>query len=99
MQLTKKKKIILTIIILVFFSGFIIFFNIPLPKALFENPIEKSTQIFDREGELLYEIRPSDYGLNTQINLNQIPTQIIQALLLTEDSDFYFHIGTSIQAK
>ncbi|MDX2159947.1 MAG: PBP1A family penicillin-binding protein [bacterium] len=57
-----------------------------------------STRIFDREGRLLYEIlADSDHGgRNLPIPLEQIPPHCIQAVISTEDANFYDHPGVDL---
>lgn len=70
-----------------------IFWDIPLPDKLSQNqPV--STQIFDRNGELIYEIYASER--RTPIDLTQIPEHLKQATIAIEDKDFYNHSGFSI---
>lgn len=72
-----------------------IFADLPSPKRLEGQSYPVSTQIFDRSGILLYEIYADTN--RTPIPLNSIPSEVIQATLAIEDSNFYHHFGFSFQ--
>ncbi len=55
-----------------------------------------STRIFDRNGQLLYEILPPEGGRNTALALTSIPQHCQQAVIATEDANFYSHPGVDI---
>jgi 1A family penicillin-binding protein len=55
-----------------------------------------STRIYDRYGILLYEILPTGGGRNTAIPLAQIPQQCQNAVIATEDANFYSHPGVDL---
>ncbi|MBI5666825.1 MAG: PBP1A family penicillin-binding protein [Chloroflexi bacterium] len=55
-----------------------------------------STRIYDRNGQLLYEILPPEGGRNTALALNEIPQHCIQATIATEDANFYSHPGVDV---
>jgi len=65
--------------------------NLPSPNKLLTRDVELSTRIFDRNGELLYDI----YGEKnrTVVRLEEISPYLVQATLATEDADFYKHQG------
>lgn len=52
-----------------------------------------TTQILDREGNLLWEIIDPSGGRRTTINLDQISPYLIQATVATEDRFFYNNVG------
>jgi 1A family penicillin-binding protein len=52
-----------------------------------------TTQILDREGNLLWEIIDPTGGRRTNISLNQISPYLLQATLATEDRYFYVNVG------
>jgi penicillin-binding protein 1C len=52
-----------------------------------------STRIFDRHGRLLYEILPPDQGRNVVLALDDIPQHCQNAVIATEDANFYRHPG------
>lgn len=59
-------------------------------------PPVQTTRIFDRYGNLLYEV--SDEGRRTIISLDQAPITLIQATVATEDKNFYGHGGVDLEA-
>lgn len=59
-------------------------------------PPVQTTRIFDRYGNLLYEL--SDEGRRTIISLDQVPVALIQATVATEDKNFYGHGGVDLEA-
>ncbi|MBK9123258.1 MAG: transglycosylase domain-containing protein [Chloroflexi bacterium] len=52
-----------------------------------------STRIFDRNGQLLYEILPPEQGRNTPIAYDDIPDHCVNAIVATEDANFWSHPG------
>jgi 1A family penicillin-binding protein len=66
--------------------------DLPRPESFTEKQSVQSTKIFDRTGKiLLYEI----YGeeKRTLVPLSSIPEYMKQAVIATEDSNFYNNIG------
>lgn len=55
-----------------------------------------STRIFDRDGALLYEILPPEQGRNTPIAFEDIPPNCVNAVIATEDANFYAHPGVDL---
>lgn len=69
-----------------------LFWGIPLPINLATSqPV--STQIIDRNGEVIYEIFKSKR--RSPINLSEMPLHVKQATIAIEDKDFYKHQGLS----
>jgi penicillin-binding protein 1C len=52
-----------------------------------------STLIYDRQGELLYEIADPQHGRRTRVPLDQISPHLRDATVATEDPNFYQHPG------
>jgi 1A family penicillin-binding protein len=52
-----------------------------------------SSQIYARDGSLLYELIDPHGGKRQKISFNQIPDILIRATLDTEDPNFYLHPG------
>lgn len=70
--------------------------DFPRPEVFTERQLAQSTKIYDRTGEvLLYEI----YGEEKRswTSLENIPKYLQQAVVATEDSRFYEHIGIDIK--
>lgn len=77
---------------LVLFAGIFYYFilrDLPSPTKLTSSAIPQSTQIFDRNGILLYTIY--DKKNQTFIPLTTIPKTVQQATIAIEDKDFYRH--------
>ncbi len=57
-----------------------------------------STRIYDRNGTLLYEILADSEtgGRNTAIPLESIPQHCLDAVIATEDANFYNHPGVDV---
>ncbi|MCL4419023.1 transglycosylase domain-containing protein [Patescibacteria group bacterium] len=88
----KNKKLIKVIIpVFVLFLLFFIFIlkDLPSPTRLSSSELPQSTQIFDRNGVLLYTI----YARKNQtfVPLSIVPKQVRQAAIAIEDKDFYLH--------
>ncbi|MEL7434978.1 MAG: transglycosylase domain-containing protein, partial [Chloroflexota bacterium] len=52
-----------------------------------------STRIYDRHGALLYEILPPEQGRNRVIALDEIPDVCVEAVIATEDANYWSHPG------
>ena len=73
------------------------FFLWPLPDNI-TNPVNlESTNILDRNWNLLYTVRKHDFGIQDKISFDDIPEQIISSLIAVEDRSFYSHFGISIK--
>ena len=87
------KKPIFWILAIVIFCFLLFYFfilkDLPLPSKLASPYTPQSTQIFDRNQELLYTI----YSKKNQtfIPLESIPKYMQQATIVIEDKDFYRH--------
>jgi penicillin-binding protein 1C len=91
-----KIKLILTIVFVVFLLGIggLIYLlrDLPSPKNLTSNGnYNVSTQIFDRNGVLLYEIYADEN--RTPISVSDLPDYVGQAAIAIEDRRFYNHFG------
>lgn len=98
----KKSKIFLVFkfsfffLLFFIFSIFGLFFyyvkDLPRPEKFLERPFIQSTKIYDRTGQiLLYEL----YGEEKRslVSLEKIPQYLKQAVILSEDANFYHHFG------
>jgi len=91
-RFTKKKRYsvptsFLFLLIALFFI--FIFRDIPSPTKLSSLSIPQSTQIFDRNGKLLYSIYANQN--RTFVPLSSIPKSMQQASIAIEDKSFYQH--------
>ncbi len=69
--------------------------DLPRPEKFSEKQFIESTKIYDRTGEIvLYDI----YGeeKRTYVSLNEMPEHLKQAVIATEDANFYNHFGIDI---
>jgi membrane peptidoglycan carboxypeptidase len=87
-------------LLVIFFIGLVIFVffikDLPRPEIFTEKQFIESTKIFDRTGKvLLYEI----YGEEKRIivDLDYIPEYLQQAVIVTEDTNFYNHSGIDFE--
>ena len=53
----------------------------------------ETTRIYDRNGDLLYELLDPNAGRRTYVPLNQISPYVIAATIATEDKEYYSHPG------
>jgi penicillin-binding protein 1C len=53
----------------------------------------ETTRIFDRNGNVLYEILDPNAGRRTYVRLNEISPYLVAATIATEDKSFYSHPG------
>ncbi len=99
---TRRIKIISTLIMAGFgffvfgLLGLIITFGVvakdlPSPTKLQTRDQKLSTKIFDRNGELLYDIYGDEN--RTLVTLDKIPKELKNATLAIEDKNFYQHEG------
>lgn len=65
--------------------------DLPSIKSLTDSPPSLSTKIYDRNGELLYQIYKDEN--RSLISLSDLPDYLIQATLSAEDKNFYNHFG------
>jgi 1A family penicillin-binding protein len=81
--------IVLMVVVLIYFIT-----QIPSPDQLSSRDIAQATKIYDRNGELLYDIFENQN--RTPIKLEDIPEVVKQATISIEDKDFYQHKGFDI---
>lgn len=81
--------------LLILFSS-VIFFATQVPSSsdLVNRDIAQATKIYDRGGELLYDIYQDQN--RTPIKLSEVPIFVREATIAIEDKDFYKHGGFSI---
>lgn len=88
--------IVLTAFFAVFtYSTYILFKDLPSPDRLVNEKPRVSTKIYDRNGEVLYNIYKEEN--RTPVTLNNIPLRVRLATLAIEDAEFYHHPGFSIR--
>jgi 1A family penicillin-binding protein len=65
--------------------------DLPSPDSLIERDVELSTKIYDRNGELLYDVHgEKDRVL---VKLDDVPPYLKEATIAIEDKNFYQHKG------
>jgi penicillin-binding protein 1C len=90
----RYRKTIIFLLILCLTGGLLyLFWDLPAPWRLTSWPYPVSTQIFDRNGQLLYEIYADQN--RTPMSLADLPESIKWATIAAEDKDFYSHHGVS----
>lgn len=82
-----------TLLILTLLSYIYIAYFLPIPDSLTIRPHHLSTKIYDRHGSLLYEVLSPGQGRKTYLALSEMPPEFLQAIIASEDTDFYHHIG------
>ncbi len=87
--LLKYWKIILPVVVLVGAFYWFILRDLPSPIKLSSSTIPESSQIYDRNGKLLYNIYSSKN--QTFVPLTSLPKYVPQASIAVEDQDFYKH--------
>lgn len=70
-----------------------LFGDIPPLHTIETRMVLPTTQILDRNGQLLYEIIDPNAGKQINLSLDSLPQTCIQATIATEDSRFYQHPG------
>lgn len=66
--------------------------DLPDPDRLTDRKVAQSTKLYDRTGQhLLYEVFADQK--RTMVTLEQIPENLINGVIATEDSQFYEHKG------
>lgn len=73
------------------------FFLWPLPAAFNAPAPGASLRILDREGRLLYSVRPPETGEREAIVFSDIPPPLVETLLTSEDRTFFTHHGVSVR--
>jgi membrane peptidoglycan carboxypeptidase len=70
--------------------------ELPSPKNLTSSEhYAVSTQIFDRNGELLYEVYGNEN--RTPIDIKNLPEHLLQATIAIEDKNFHRHHGLDVR--
>lgn len=65
--------------------------SLPNPKQLAFRDISQTTKIYDRNGQLLYQIYANQN--RTLVPLSFIPKSLVDATIAIEDKDFYRNLG------
>lgn len=80
-------------LIILVHNGYTFVISLPNPKLIGNVNFPVSTQIYDRNGKLLYDVfRDQD---RTPVKVSKLPDHVIHATLAIEDRNFYNHNGIS----
>ena len=73
--------------------------QLPLLNGVASHSLFQSTHIYDRNGQLLYELynQQNGYGRRTYINYADIPSVLVNATVAAEDHTFWQNNGVDIQ--
>ena len=87
--------IIIICIMIVLFIFLYYIKDLPRPEVFTENEINQVTKIYDRNGEILLS---SIYGeeKRTYVSLSEMPDFLKNAVIASEDSNFYNHFGLDV---
>ncbi|KKQ55723.1 MAG: Penicillin-binding protein, 1A family [Candidatus Woesebacteria bacterium GW2011_GWB1_38_5] len=94
--LNKRLRLIIILILLISLASFStwLFWGLPLPTKLLESKVPVSTKLYDRNGELIYEIYADKRS--SPVIVDELPEHVVEATIAIEDKDFYKHHGFSI---
>jgi penicillin-binding protein 1C len=98
LRLWQKAAVLSGLMILLIGMGLSVwlFTDLPAIEDLEAGLALPSTRIYDRNGQLLYEILPPEGGRNTPLPLEAIPQHCVNAVIATEDANFYSHPGVDV---
>lgn len=74
-----------------------LFHDLPSPSSITDQFIVPSVRITDRHGRLLYDVVDADNGRHLNLPLEQIPTDLKNATIATEDRNFYTNPGVDFE--
>lgn len=99
--ITKKRSIsfiLSTLTILIIYTWIVIKFTseIPSPVNLYNIAKPVTTEIFDRNGVLIYRIY--DEKNRSFVKIQELPKDVINATIAIEDKNFYHHFGIDLLA-
>ncbi len=69
---------------------------VPIPAALYHPPVQ-SRELLDRHGQTLREVRV-DEPFSREVRFDEVPANVVQALLAAEDKRFFRHSGVDLLA-
>ncbi|HFB52346.1 MAG TPA: penicillin-binding protein, partial [Anaerolineae bacterium] len=96
------RRFFLLIAILILAAGTAVYrwllVDLPHPDQLYRRASAPSTNIFDRNGVLLYQINDPHQGYHTPLTLDDIPQACVNATIATEDATFFSNPGFDTRA-
>ncbi|MCA1553012.1 MAG: transglycosylase domain-containing protein, partial [Chloroflexi bacterium] len=72
--------------------------DLPSTEKLAKTDLFQSTRIYDRNGDLLFELYDPHDGRRTLVTIDQVPDVVKEATIATEDPTFYTNQGVDVQA-
>lgn len=93
LSILRKNKKLAFLLGLTLSAGFLLwlFWDLPWPNKLTSHPFPASTLIYDRNGNLLYEIYAEKNRV--PVKLSELPPYVKWATIASEDKNFYRHHG------
>lgn len=89
------RYILMTLALIILATFFYIAKDLPSPANLTsQENYPVSTQIFDRNGQLLYEIYAEENRI--PVSIDKLPPYVTQATIAIEDKKFYHHLGIDL---
>lgn len=101
-RLSKKTKIAIGLAAFIIFTfSYTVFiltaaYALPSPTRLSSSPLPITTEIYDRNGILLYRLYEDRN--RTLVKLPEVPKNLINATIAVEDRNFYHHFGVDFPA-
>jgi penicillin-binding protein 1C len=94
-----KKLLIASLLLLITALAvwFYFFHDLPRVDSLPTHLIQPSVRITDRNGQLLYEILPTEGGRNAVLSFASIPQCMKDATIAVEDRNFYTNPGVDVE--
>ena len=71
--------------------------QLPLLNGIANRTTFQTTRIYDRNGQLLYELNDPHYGRRTYVNYNDISPNLVNATIAAEDHTFWSNSGVDFQ--
>jgi len=82
------------LIFIMIYQSYLFVKGLPSPDNIGKVNYPLSTHIYDRNGQLLYEVYREQN--RTQVELKELPDFVIKSTIAIEDKDFYKHNGVAI---
>ncbi len=94
-----KKRLLLSLLfaIVILATWLYFFHDLPRVDSLSAHLIQPSVRITDRNGQLLYELLPTEGGRNATLSFASIPQCLKDATIAVEDKNFYTNPGVDFE--
>jgi len=93
----RSTPFVLLLALAVFALWFWLLRDLPDPSAIQTGLIGPTTKIFDRHGQLLYEVLPPQGGKRSPLAIDRFPQTLRLATIATEDATFYQNQGIELR--